>query len=501
MKHQEPASGRRHIRFCDFLVNSRHVSTKLLSHSIIIVVLLGLLIFPGQQLLKPSTPGNLQDASNNAYAANSDNSSSESNKKGSEKNADGKLQEHKQYSPVTNSSYYQNLTQYSYVLYYGGFDSSVTASILSVKPTLLVTNYYAMDRHTRELFAESNVTVIAYLPIDWTHRDIKSTLEGVRQLLDDGADGIFVDEAVTMSNEWELWYHGQIYKAVKDYGNDKIVVINPGTSSIDERSMLVADIICFEHDWRNFGNVGWALDYPGWRFMGISSNEFQKVMGYDVDSASAKHDLEESRHLNIAYHYSADHYINLPSWLDVYGGIAGSPQPIGDYSRGLDLDSLQHRPEQSNPAVTETRQAGDEHDATVIEELPDKDDITDQEHVNQKDDNEQLLDLGNTANATSTLPEDGISVNNDENNTEVIDENREDAGNISQKDRGDNTANAGSNSTEQDTFMNNTASSNGTGESADSTSDDANTTSNLMIDSEFLASSKASNNATLDKIN
>ena len=290
------------------------------------------------------------------------------------------------YDPTADLSYYNNLTHYSYVLYYGQFDDSITTFILSAKPTLLITNYYAIDQESRELFAANNITVIAYLPIAWTHRDIDSTLDEVRRLLDDGADGLFVDEAVTVSNDWELWYHGQIYQMVKDFGKEKIVIINPGTASINEKSMLVADIICFEHDWRNFADVEWANDYPGWRFMGISSNEFHKVMGYDVDKGSALSDLEEARHINIAYHYSADHYIWLPPWLDVYGGIAGSPHPVSDYSQDLDLDSIEHaRPVSDYPiTITETKEFGNKYDS-VIEEVPKKDDGNEQEQ--EDDDN------------------------------------------------------------------------------------------------------------------
>jgi hypothetical protein len=288
------------------------------------------------------------------------------------------------YDPTADLSYYNNLTHYSYVLYYGQFDDSITTSILSAKPTLLITNYYAIDQESRKLFAANNITVIAYLPIAWTHRDIDSTLDEVRRLLDDGADGIFVDEAVTVSNDWELWYHGQIYQLVKDFGKEKIVIINPGTAFINEKSMLVADIICFEHDWRNFADVEWANDYPGWRFMGISSNEFHKVMGYDVDKASARSDLEEARHMNIAYHYSADHYIWLPPWLDIYSGIAGSPHPVSDYSQDLDLDSIEHtRPVSDYPiTITETKEFGNKYDSVI--EVPKEDDGNEQE---QADDN------------------------------------------------------------------------------------------------------------------
>lgn len=288
-----------------------------------------------------------------------------------------------QYDPVADLAYYYNLTQYSYILYYGQFDKSVTSAILSAKPTLLITNYYAMDHQTREQFAENNVTVIAYVPVTWTQRDIGSTLDEILNLLDDGADGIFVDEAATMSNDWEVWYHGQIYNAVKDHDEENIVVINPGTASIDEKSMLVADIICFEHDWRNFEDIEWALDYPGWRFMGISSNEFHKVMGYNVDKESALDDLEEARHMNIAYQYSADHYIWLPPWLDVYGGIAGLPHPVSDYSL-LDLAPVeQARSEPQYPiSVTETGQAGNESDSDMIEEQQDDEATNDSDTVN-----------------------------------------------------------------------------------------------------------------------
>jgi hypothetical protein len=196
-----------------------------------------------------------------------------------------------------------------------------------------------------------------------------SVLAEVDQLLDDGADGIFVDEATTVSNDWELWYHYQIFEAVKDYDEENLVIINPGTTALSEDAMLVADIICFEHEWRGIENVDWMSRYPGWRYMGISSNEFVNVMGYHVDGKSARADLEEARSLNIAYHYSADHYIWLPPWFDVYGGQAGSPHPVSSFVP-LDLGEPQ-RPEGYYPVVdTETDKVGNDYDVVIVEEKP-----------------------------------------------------------------------------------------------------------------------------------
>jgi hypothetical protein len=240
---------------------------------------------------------------------------------------------------VNDPEYAEFLTNFKYVLYYGGFDSRVAEAILAVKPTLLITNYESISSELREDFARNNISVIAYLPIHWTDRSLDSTLEQARSLLDSGADGIFVDEATTVSSDWDYWYHGKIYEAVKEFDENAVVIINPGTGSVSERAMEVSDIICFEHEWRDIANLGWASDYPGWRFMGISSNEFVKVMGYHVGAGTARDDLDEARSLNIAYHYSADHYIWLPPWLDAYGGSALSIHPVSEYDR-LDLPSV-----------------------------------------------------------------------------------------------------------------------------------------------------------------
>lgn len=240
---------------------------------------------------------------------------------------------------VKDPEYSEFLTNFDYVLYYGGFDSRVAEAVLAVKPTLLVTNYYAIDPEIRNEFARNNISVIAYLPIHWTDRELDSTLDEARALLRDGADGLFIDEATTVTTDWEFWYHGRIYETAKQFDENALVIINPGTASIAEQSMQVADIICFEHEWRDIANLSWASDYPGWRFMGISSNEFVKVMGYHVGAGSAHDDLEEARSLNIAYHYSADHYIWLPPWLDVYGGFSFPLHPVSDYS-DLDLSPV-----------------------------------------------------------------------------------------------------------------------------------------------------------------
>jgi hypothetical protein len=240
---------------------------------------------------------------------------------------------------LSDPEYAKFLTNFNYVLYYGGFDSRVAEAILAVKPTLLVTNYEAIGSEIRRDFAMNNISVIAYLPIHWTDRSLDLTLDRAQSLLEAGADGIFVDEATTVSTDWEYWYHGRIYETVKEFDEDALVIINPGTGAISERAMEVSDVICFEHEWRYIANLSWASDYPGWRFMGISSNEFVKVMGYHVGASSARDDLDEARSLNIAYHYSADHYIWLPPWLDVYGGSAFSMHPVTDYDE-LDLSPV-----------------------------------------------------------------------------------------------------------------------------------------------------------------
>jgi hypothetical protein len=277
------------------------------------------------------------------------------------------------YDP-SDPSYKANLTKFSYILYYGSFTDQITSHILSASPTLLITNYYAMNSDIRSDFGRNNVSIIAYVPIQWTQRDLGSALAEINQLLDDGADGIFIDEASTVSNDWELWYHYQLFDAVKRAGDEKIVVINPGTVSLSEDAMLVSDIICFEHDWRNIKNVEWMSNYPGWRFMAISSNEFVNVMGYHVNAQTARQDLDEARLLNIAYQYSADHYIWLPPWLDVYGGHSNSLHPTSPYIE-LDLASPE-RPSNYYPVVdTVTDEVGNDHDVIIVDKDPDNPDV------------------------------------------------------------------------------------------------------------------------------
>jgi hypothetical protein len=267
---------------------------------------------------------------------------------------------------VNDPEYSEYLSKFTYVLYYGGFDSRVRDAILAVEPTLLVTNYDAVSPEMRNEFAKNNITVIAYLPIHWTDTPIDVTLEKARSLLEDGADGLFIDEAATVSTDWEFWYHGRIYETAKEFDKDAVVIINPGSASIAERAMQVADIICFEHEWRDIAQLNWASDYPGWRFMGISSNEFVKVMGYHVGDGSARDDLEEARSLNIAYHYSADHYIWLPPWLDVYGGVAAALHPVGDYV-GLDLSPVARPPGEQEESA---RPEPPEEEETTPDDMP-----------------------------------------------------------------------------------------------------------------------------------
>jgi hypothetical protein len=53
--------------------------------------------------------------------------------------------------------YYNNLTKFRYILYYGGFTDEIASAILTTEPTMLVTNYYALSPAMRSEFAKNNV--------------------------------------------------------------------------------------------------------------------------------------------------------------------------------------------------------------------------------------------------------------------------------------------------------------------------------------------------------
>ncbi len=102
--------------------------------------------------------------------------------------------------------------------------------------------------------------------------------------------------------------------------------------------------------------------------------------------------------MNIAYHYSADHYISLPPWLDVYGGIAGSPHPVSDYSQELDLESLeQAKSAPDSPAVTESEEDENKHDSAINEEEPEEEDESGNQPTASDQDEEESSSTGEEA--------------------------------------------------------------------------------------------------------
>ena len=214
-----------------------------------------------------------------------------------------------------------------YVIYYGhlvdqnGDATDQVARILAAKPELVVVPYSFPDGElnlTSEVhrqFSDAGIKVITYTWTSYTSRDLNAVKADINTQMASGVDGILVDEVTNILTDAEHDYYSAIYKHVKSYGQDKLVIMNPGHYKVTERIMQVSDIVSLEEEWVYHDQIPWMEKYPPSRFMGVSSNEYCAGC---VDGSNAAEKTAEAWSAGIGYHFATDKYIDLPAWFDNY---------------------------------------------------------------------------------------------------------------------------------------------------------------------------------------
>lgn len=154
----------------------------------------------------------------------------------------------------------------------------------------------------------AGIKVIGYVYSSYGNRnvsEVKSDIDKFFQWYT--IDGIFVDEADNSSSK--VGYYSEIYNYIKQtYGNDKLVVLNPGTNTIEEYMNVSDIIITFEDDYQNYLSwtpSGWENKYSPERFWHLIIN---------TSSANLKTAIDLSKERKIGWIYVTDD--NLPNPWD-----------------------------------------------------------------------------------------------------------------------------------------------------------------------------------------
>lgn len=215
------------------------------------------------------------------------------------------------------------------VVYYGwlvdasGNPNNIALRIAAKSPSILIAaadteepEYVNLSPQVLSLFRNLGTLVLAYtaageVPLE----DVKDNITRCMSL---GVDGIFVDRVPNFldANQSTVDYYSEIYRFIKSYGSQKLVVANTGVWNMGEAVMSVTDILCVEHEWVDFATKNlWRCKYPGTRFLGLSED----VTNPDDAVALTRQAWE----LGILYHYSTSEYIDLESWWEEYADRMG----------------------------------------------------------------------------------------------------------------------------------------------------------------------------------
>jgi len=235
-----------------------------------------------------------------------------------------------------------------FVVYYGWYSNGKgellpeIERIIAAQPEFVVSPYHTSDGRINlsprviGRLHEAGVKILAYVTTANGNRDLGDVLREIRIGLEADTDGIFLDEVSMLQSDRQVNYFREIYYDVKSFGSDRIVITNPGSILVNEKVMAVSDIVSFEHQWRLAPHIDWFSRYPATRFMGISSNDIEDVMGYRVDGNVAARDTIEAWQRGIGYHYSTNTYTTLAPWFEEY------QRALEDYgSAGTTLHELQ----------------------------------------------------------------------------------------------------------------------------------------------------------------
>lgn len=214
-----------------------------------------------------------------------------------------------------------------YVIYYGHLvdeSSAMTeeaSRILAADPELVIVPHSFPDGELNltpqihQRFKDAGIKVLTYTWTNYGARDLAAVQSEIDSQMASGVDGIFVDEVTNIVTDAEHDYYATIHEKIKSYGQDKLVVMNPGHYQVAERVMLISDIVSLEEEWTYYEQVSWMDSYPPSRFMGVSSNEYCTGC---VNESNAADKTAEAWDAGIGYHFATDKYIDLPAWFDDY---------------------------------------------------------------------------------------------------------------------------------------------------------------------------------------
>lgn len=217
-----------------------------------------------------------------------------------------------------------------FVIYYGWYSDSKgelgseIERIIGARPEFVISPYYTstgqlnLTPQVIEKFHAAGVKVLVYVATASGNRELDGVVKEIKTGLDSGVDGVFLDEVGTLHSDWQVDHYKAIYNYVKSFGSERTVIANPGSILVNEKVMLVSDIVSFEHQWRLASHIDWFSKYPATRFMGISSNDIADVMGYKVDEESSARDSIEAWQGGIGYHFSTNSYTTLAPWFEEY---------------------------------------------------------------------------------------------------------------------------------------------------------------------------------------
>src|SRR5262249_6530471 len=142
-----------------------------------------------------------------------------------------------------------------------------------------------------------------------------------------GFDGVFFDEVLDTAHD----YNAARYALVKSFGAQKLVIMNPGTASVDPALFDATDIVCVENQWdQTLSPAG----TPAWRWL--------PVQGDPATIAAASAQTAEPRlamfraaggfwYSSAPYAQSGATHVMLPPWLATFASderAGARPCPI-----------------------------------------------------------------------------------------------------------------------------------------------------------------------------
>lgn len=219
----------------------------------------------------------------------------------------------------------------TYVIYYGwltddesGEPNGEARRIAAARTPLLIAHLRAappavhanITPQVLALMRGAGTQVFGYVATDFGRAELARVRSDIAEIIAAGVDGIFFDEADSLTASAKYGYYTMLAQAVRQHGRQ--VILNAGVSKCGEKIMEVADRVMVEHQWRDLPvHSEWMAKYASERFMGVSSNE-EDAMGYRTDLERAIRDTREAWRLGVGWHCATDRYVRLADWFEPY---------------------------------------------------------------------------------------------------------------------------------------------------------------------------------------